>query len=64
MICRSGGEALLLTRNSSHHNATLSVPGGNVELDESHLLQTAERETVEEMGSLPEYTYKGEINTW
>ena len=61
---RSEGEALLLTRNSSHNNATLSVPGGNVDLGEKHLLETAEREAVEELGTCPDYTYKGEINTW
>jgi len=60
----SGGEALLLTRNSSHNNATLSVPGGNVDLGEKKLLETAEREAVEELGSCPEYEYRGEIDTW
>jgi 8-oxo-dGTP pyrophosphatase MutT (NUDIX family) len=60
----SEGEVLLLTRNSSHNNATLSVPGGNVDLGEKKLLETAEREAVEELGSCPKYVYKGEITTW
>lgn len=60
---RAEGDILLLRRNSSHNNATLSVPGGNVDLEDEHLQKTAEREAVEEMGSCPNYTYKGEIDT-
>ena len=60
---RAEDDILLLRRNSSHHNATLSVPGGNVDLEDEHLRATAEREAVEEMGASPEYTFKGEIDT-
>lgn len=61
--CRAGQEVLLLTRNSSHNNATLSVPGGNVDLDDTHLLATAQREAEEEMGACPDFEYKGEVDT-
>lgn len=33
-------------------------------MGEKHPKDTAEREAVEELGACPEYTYKGEINTW
>lgn len=34
-----------------------------MDLGEKHLVETAEREAVEEMGSCPDYQYKGEIDT-
>lgn len=33
-------------------------------MGEKHLVETAEREAVEELGSCPPYEYKGEIDTW
>lgn len=62
--CRDGKqEVLLLTRNSSHYNATLSVPGGNVDLGDEHLLATATREAYEEMGASPDFEVRGEVDT-
>ncbi len=60
---RSGGEVLLLKRNSLHNHDKWGLPGGNVDEGDDQALATAEREALEEMGSLPAYTVAGEIHT-
>ena len=63
-VCRrSGGEVLLLKRNSLHNHDKWGLPGGNVDEGDDQALATAEREALEEMGSLPAYTVAGEIHT-
>ena len=44
---------LLLQRRSRHHDRAWGLPGGNVEPSDLSLLDAAEREAAEEMGSLP-----------
>lgn len=54
---------LLLKRNSLHNHDKWGLPGGNVDEGDDQALATAEREALEEMGSLPAYTVAGEIHT-
>ena len=61
--CRSGGEVLLLQRNSLHHHGKWGLPGGNLDDADADLLATARREATEELGGVPDYTLKGEILT-
>ena len=61
--CRSGDELLLLLRNSTHNNNTWGLPGGNVEDNDTDLLDTAKREAQEEMGALPSATFQNQILT-
>jgi 8-oxo-dGTP pyrophosphatase MutT (NUDIX family) len=46
---------LYLLRNDSRHPGTWGLPGGKVDGNET-LIQAIERECLEEMGSVPEYT--------
>ena len=53
---REDGPAIVLTRRSqrvAHHKGEVSFPGGVVEPGDSGLLDTARRETVEELGVQP-----------
>ena len=50
-----GGAILLLKRSATSGNPlTWGLPGGNTDKTDPTLLFTAERESVEEMGKLPE----------
>ena len=50
-----GTELLLLKRSATSGNAlTWGLPGGNVDYTDASLLYTAERESREELGKLPE----------
>jgi 8-oxo-dGTP pyrophosphatase MutT (NUDIX family) len=51
---RSTDRFLYLLRNDTKHPGVWGLPGGGVENDET-LLQAAERECREEIGSMPEY---------
>ena len=60
--CRSGTDVLLLLRNSKHNDKTWGLPGGNSDKGE-RILDTAEREATEEMGSMPSCSVSGQILT-
>jgi len=61
--CRSGDKVLLLERNSKHNDRKWGLPGGNVEVGDPTLLDTASREAKEELGDLPQYEIVTEIKT-
>ena len=63
LTCSSGSELLLLLRNSKHNNNTWGLPGGNVEDDDTDLLDTAKREATEEMGAVPDAVFQHQILT-
>ncbi|MDX9944096.1 MAG: CoA pyrophosphatase [Azonexus sp.] len=53
IILREGGHTVLLTRRTAHlrdHAGQVSFPGGRVELEDASPLETALRETEEEIG--------------
>ena len=54
---------LLLLRNSKHNDNTWGLPGGNAEPGDASLLETAQREAREEMGSFPPCNVSGQILT-
>ncbi|KAK9856851.1 hypothetical protein WJX84_001732, partial [Apatococcus fuscideae] len=54
LLISSGGDVLLLLRNSKHNDRTWGLPGGNKEGEDADMLATARREATEEMGPLPE----------
>lgn len=56
-VARGEEPAILLTRRSqdvAHHKGEIAFPGGVVEPGDAGLLDTARRETVEELGVRPE----------
>lgn len=60
----SRGEVLLLLRNSTHNNNTWGLPGGNADPEDGgQLAVTAQREAIEEMGSMPPFVPAGQIHT-
>lgn len=53
----------MLLRNSKHNNNTWGLPGGNADREDGgDLLQTAVREAIEEMTTLPEYEVVGKVH--
>ena len=62
-IRRYNDQFLLLLRNSQHNNNTWGLPGGNAEQLDMDLMQTAVRESTEEMGELPGFQVLTEIKT-
>ena len=57
VIERAGGLSLLLTRRAralKHHAGQIAFPGGRMEPDDATVLETALRETEEEVGIGPE----------
>jgi 8-oxo-dGTP pyrophosphatase MutT (NUDIX family) len=53
IVRRSGGDTVLLTRRTAHlrdHAGQVSFPGGRVEAEDTSPLETALRETEEEIG--------------
>ena len=56
LLLVSGGDVLLLLRNSRHNNSTWGLPGGNRDPEDATLEATALRETEEEVGPLPPLT--------
>lgn len=63
-IHRSQGEVLLLLRNSVHNHDKWGLPGGNADPEDGgQLAVTAQREAVEEMGSMPPFVPAGQVHT-
>jgi len=61
-VARDGEPAILLTKRSqnvAHHKGEVAFPGGVAEPGDAGLLDTARRETVEELGVQP-----GDIEPW
>ena len=42
-----------MLRSSKHNDKTWGLPGGNADVGDASLLETAKREAIEEMGMLP-----------
>jgi len=53
LLLRCNNEVLLLLRNSRHNNRTWGLPGGNCVAEDASLQETAVREALEELGTLP-----------
>lgn len=53
--CQESGQVLLLQRRSKNNDRKWGLPGGNLEMGDSSLLETAKREAMEEMGILPAF---------
>jgi 8-oxo-dGTP pyrophosphatase MutT (NUDIX family) len=54
-LCNQTGRYLYLLRNDTKHPYTWGLPGGKIEAGET-LLGGMERECIEELGSMPDYT--------
>lgn len=63
LLLRCNDEVLLLLRNSRHNNRTWGLPGGNCDAEDASLQETAVREALGELGTLPPLHLAGECLT-